>query len=123
MNEALVSQEAVVEPALPTSSLSEAGVTVGSELPKIHRVNLEGLLRRQDGKFVGIDFVKVDGTQRALNGRLGVKFNLQGGVNSAISNDRPYLTMFDAKAMGYRNVNLATVSRVRAQGQEYQVIG
>lgn len=89
----------------------------------LHRVNLEQFLRKQVGRFVGLDFVKVDGTGRSLNGRLGVTKHLKGGTNTVQANDRPYLVVYDVKTPGYRAVNLATVSMVRAQNTRYHVIG
>ncbi len=36
---------------------------------------------------------------------------------------RPYLTVFDVKSMGYRTLNLATVSAVRADRTTYSIVG
>lgn len=88
----------------------------------IHQVNLEAFLQAQDGKFVGVDFVKLDGSKRKLNGRLGVKCHLHGGTNTAMRLDRPYLTVYDVKTRGYRNVNLSTLSCIRAEGKVYAVV-
>lgn len=88
----------------------------------IARVNLKTFLEEQDGKFVGIDFVKNDGTDRSLNGRLGVVKYSNGGDNNVEALDRSYLTVFDMKANGYRTVNLATASHVRAGGLRYTVV-
>lgn len=92
---------------------------------RLHRTQLRSFLERQRGKFVSVDFVKKDGTARGLNGRLGVRNHLQGGSDSLADRRHltPYLCVFDAKEMGYRNVNLATVSQVRASGQSYLIEG
>lgn len=82
---------------------------------EIHRVNLVSLLTAQLGKFVALDFIKSCGKSRSLNGRLGVRKHLAGGKNLVEAEDRPYLVVYDVKNAGYRTVNLATVSGVRAQ--------
>jgi hypothetical protein len=52
-----------------------------------------------------------------------VRKHLNGGKNTVEAQSRPYLTLFDMKNSGYRAVNLATVSRVRANGKEFAVVG
>lgn len=89
----------------------------------IHRVNLESFLKQQAGKFVGLDFIKADNQPRRLIGRLGVTAPLKGGTNKTVADDRPYITMYDVKNGGYRTVNLATVSSVRAKRKAYSIIG
>jgi hypothetical protein len=89
----------------------------------VHRVNLKELFVAQDGRFVVVDFVKQDGCCRSLNGRLGVRKHLKGGVNTVEGEDKPYITVFDVKTPGYRAVNLATVSRMRAENRVYNVVG
>lgn len=89
----------------------------------VHRLQLEKLLTSMNGKFVGVDFVKADGTARSLNGRLGVRRHLKGGDNTVCGADRPYIVIYDVKSKGYRALNLATVSCVRAQKKRYVVVG
>lgn len=92
------------------------------EVVQLSRVNLKTFLQSQLDRFVGIDFVKKDGSRRMLNGRLGVKSLLKGGRNKVEAIDRPYVTLFDAQLNQYRTVNLETVSQVRASGKVYDVI-
>jgi hypothetical protein len=91
------------------------------ETKEVSRVNLKTFLLRQEGRFLGIDFVKLDGSERTLNGRLGVK-SAKGGTNNTEGLDRPYLVLFDLQKEAYRTVNLATVSQVRVGGIVYNVI-
>lgn len=88
----------------------------------VHRTQLKDLIQKQMGRFVGIDFVKKDGTKRSLNGRLGVSRHLKTGVD-ADRGDLPYIVVYDVKARGYRSVNMATVGCVRAVNTNYAVIG
>jgi hypothetical protein len=93
-----------------------------AEVVELNRVNLKTFLHSQEGKFVGIDYIKNDSSERSLNGRLGVTTPLKGGTNNVESIERPYLTVYDIQAAGYRTVNLATVSRVRAENKIFDIV-
>ena len=68
-------------------------------------------------RFFTIEFLKSDGSKRVLNGRLGVRKHLKGGADC---NDHlKYLTVFDVKSQGYRNVSLNTVESVTVNGLKY----
>lgn len=100
--------------------------TVVPQSIEVARVNLKSFLTDMNGKFVGLDYLKISGTARSLNGRLGVFRHSKGGPNNVERLDRSYLTIWDAKAEdgvgGYRTIDLATVSRVRALGNVYDVV-
>jgi len=105
-------------------TVSEAVPTIEVNVrPELHRVNLKDYLMSLKGRFVGVDFVKQDGSVRALNGRLGVHCHAKGGENKTVADSRPYLTIFDAKAGQYRTLNLATVMELRSNRQAYAVVG
>lgn len=91
------------------------------EVVRLKRVNLRSTLRSQLDRIVSVDFVKANGEQRTLIGRFGVK-PTKGGVNRADRPDLPYVTLFDMQIKQYRNVNLDTVSQVRASGKVFVVI-
>jgi len=95
---------------------------VSSQAKSVNRVFLMGFLAKQAGKFVSVDFVKQDGSSRSLNGRLGVKKFLKGGHNTTMTPARSYLTVYDMKHKGYRNVDMSTVNTVRAQGAVFNVV-
>lgn len=97
--------------------------TVASVQPQnLNRMNLKTFIQGLKGRIVSIDFTKLDGTKRTLVGRLGVKSQSKGGANMVEQMDRPYLTMFDMQAKGYRTVSLDTVSDLRCKGYTYKVI-
>lgn len=108
-------------------ALSDATVSAVARPAKqtadLRRVHLQDFLVKQAGRFVGLDFVKVDGSDRSLSGRLGVRKHLKGGTSTVSGSDRPYLVVYDVKAKGYRAVNLETVSVVRAQNTVYTILG
>lgn len=112
----------IAEPQSPSVDNHPMPATQAQTI-SVHRVNLLNLLRGQVGRFVGIDFVKKDGSARSLNGRLGVAKHCGSGTASTEREDLPYLVMYDMKAEGYRAVNLATVGKVRAMNTDYAVIG
>ena len=89
---------------------------------RIHRTNLRKFLGTRQGRFVSVDYVKQDGTARTLTGRVGVTKFLKGGKNNVEAVDRPYFTMFDMNVAEYRTINLATVSKVRAERTEYAIV-
>lgn len=121
-NSALVPSNEQSVASAKSASLVAAPSTTG--LPQeIHRTKLRDFLRGQVGKFVGLDFAKVDGTSRSLNGRLGVRKHLKGGHNNLAGSAQPYLVMYDVKTPGYRAVNLATVGQVRANRKCWTVVG
>lgn len=99
-----------------------AAETVASEAVELKRVNLRSLIEKQNGKFVSVDFIKLDNTIRTLTGRLSVKAYLKGGQNTVMRSDRPYLTVFDVQLRQYRVVNLDTVHGIRAGGVVYRVL-
>jgi hypothetical protein len=88
----------------------------------VHRVNLHKFLHDQEGKFVAVDFIKLNGEKRMLCGRLGVTQHSKGGPNKVEAEDRPYLVMYDVQNKGYRTVNLSTVHAIRAQNRACVVV-
>lgn len=109
---------------VPTSVDQVPSVSAASPAsnPALHRVNLKDFLYHLKGGFVSVDYVKCDGSKRTLVGRLEVRKHLKGGVNKTVALDRPYLTMYDVQNNGYRTVNLATVSKVRANHMDYVIV-
>lgn len=89
---------------------------------KLHRINLKSFIEGLHGKMVGLDFIKLNNEQRSLTGRLEVTAPLKGGVNTTEAPHRPYLTIYEIGKNQYRNVNLATTYRVRANGRVYDVV-
>lgn len=118
---AQVNESNNVKSVLPTVSVK---ATCGcTEVQPLNRLNLKSLLESQADKIFSVDFFKLDGVKRSLTGRLGVKAYLQGGKNTVVTDERPYITVFDLQLLQYRTVNLATVASVKADGKVYQVVG
>ena len=104
------------------NSNTVASPVVVRQPQNINRMNLKTFIQGLKGRIVSIDYTKLDGTDRRLVGRLGVKAPLKGGANMVEQMDRPYLTMYDMQAKGYRTVSLDKVSGLRCKGYEYKVV-
>lgn len=98
--------------------IDEGVVTVHN----IKRSKIEAFLLKLGGAMFGVDFIKKDNSFRSMTARLEVRVAQKGGKSKAESLDRPYLTVYDMVVQGYRNVNLDTISRIRAQGKVYDVV-
>lgn len=125
--------EATVEKAVAALALGETTALTEEEVKqeseaftsphrKMNRVNLKAFIEEHKGKLVSLDFTKLNNQARTFTGRLGVTAPLKGGENKSEAAERPYLTMYDIQAQDYRNVNLATVTQIRAIGCTFDII-
>ena len=68
------------------------------------------IIAQSKGQFIGVTFIKKNGSTRSLNGRLGVHIdNKHTGANR----QPKYLNIYDVKAKGWRKVNLDAVLSIR----------
>lgn len=74
----------------------------------ISNETLLDVIRKTNGKFFKVLFVKKDGSLREMTCRLGVKKDLRGGKSTTEHLDN-IVTVYDVFAKGYRNINLDTV--------------
>lgn len=90
---------------------------------------IASIIKTQDGKAVTVTFTRRTddkktgakaGDLRTLNGRLGVKKHLKGGVLAYNPADYKLLTIFDLQKQDYRSIPLDTVSEVVAGGVTYK---
>lgn len=80
------------------------------------------LIEGTNGAIFTATFVKLDGSTRVMNARLGVKKH-RSILNTVSHADRTkleekYITVYDLKAKGYRNINRETLTAVRFGGVE-----
>jgi hypothetical protein len=70
------------------------------------------------GKFVTVTFVKNDGSIQRINGRTGVTKYLKGGKISGLESPGKvkYITIWDLRAKGYRNIRRDSILRINAEG-------
>jgi len=79
--------------------------------------NLEQFIQQTKGKFFTVTFIKKDGTERTLNGRVGVTKYLKGGVSRA---GDQYITVYDVQNGGYRSVNKDTIKEIKFGKEIYK---
>lgn len=89
----------------------KATITTGIE--KVNRYKLLDALKAEKGRMLTVDFVKADGSERTINGRLGVRKFTKGGTNKAVSQANANITIWSVRD-GYRTINLDNVLSVRA---------
>jgi hypothetical protein len=77
---------------------------------------LASLIEKSNGKMLTVTFIKQDGTERVLNGRIGVRKYIKGSTLNKNSTD--YITMYDVQNKGYRSVNRDSIVAVRCEGIE-----
>jgi hypothetical protein len=65
------------------------------------------------GTFFTVCFTKADGTERILNGRMGVRKHLRGGKSKACETQ---VVVWDCKIKDYRSFHLHTAKWVKAHG-------
>ena len=86
----------------------------------ISNETLLDVIRKTNGKFFKVLFVKKDGSLREMTCRLGVKKGLRGGKSTTDHLDN-IVTVYDIVAKGYRNINLDTVKYFKCGGVEYNI--
>lgn len=77
--------------------------------------NLEKIIESSNGKIITVKFIKKDGSERVLNGRLGVKKFLRGGEKTV--DPSKFITIYDLQNQGYRNINRETILEVKLGGE------
>lgn len=69
------------------------------------------VIEKSSGRMLTVVFIKADGTERVLNGRVGVSKYVKGTGRTVNDN---FFTIYDVKNKGYRSVNKNTIIEVRA---------
>lgn len=71
-----------------------------------------------NGKLFSVTFIKKTGEERTMLARTGVKKYLRGGVNRNTNPD--HLIVWSMQDKAYRTINLSTITKLKANGTEYQ---
>lgn len=82
--------------------------------------NFKQLIDQLGSEFFTVTFTKKDGSIRVMNCRKGVTKHLRGGESTTKNYDH-LLTVYDVKAEGYRNINVTTITEVKANGKRYSI--
>lgn len=75
------------------------------------------LLLSSKGRFLGVTFLKKDGTIRNLTGRFNVRKHLHGGVSKNTNTDQ--MIIYDIINKGYRTITLSSVLEIKVNGKLY----
>ena len=101
--------------------------------PIVRKVKLATFIGRLGDQIFTVDFTKQDGKPRTMNARLkvrtkttpAVRFNKDGSIRKAPAANgvhTPSIKVYDMQKLAYRQINLETVTGIRANGKTYKVI-
>lgn len=76
---------------------------------------IDNLIESSNGRFLTVTFIKDDGTERTLNGRVGVRHRGQPTGYRSDSRDRKFYLLF-VPGKGYRRINAEAVLAVSLDG-------
>ena len=75
------------------------------------------LIELSHGRFFTVRFIKLDGTERVLTGRIGVTKYLHGGKRT--TDPSQYAIVYDVHAKGYRAVAYTRIREIRLGGESF----
>jgi hypothetical protein len=71
-----------------------------------------------NGRIFSVTFIKKNGEERTMLARTGVTKHLKGGTR--MNNNPDHLVVWSMRDNGYRTINLETITKLKANGTEYQ---
>lgn len=87
------------------------------------RADVEKILDESAGKIVGVTFIKKDGSERTLVGRIGKKYTPPPGSHPHHSKTarrgRGHFTIYDMQKGAFRLINMNSVIGIRAAGDSH----
>jgi len=98
------------------------------KLPVVRRVKLETFIRRLDDQIFTVDFTKQNGESRTMNCRRKVKpasAKTKVRVRKRLTPNgvhTPSIKVYDMQKRAYRQINLETVTAIRAAGKTFKVV-
>lgn len=79
------------------------------------------LMKKSKGLIFTVDFLKIDGSKRTMNCRLGVSKGLTGKGASYDPETREKLFVYDIQSKGYRTINLDSLLKLKLGGKTYRI--
>ncbi|NJL70277.1 MAG: hypothetical protein HC888_01100 [Candidatus Competibacteraceae bacterium] len=76
---------------------------------------IDTIVKMSNGRFITVTFTKLNGDERTINGRLGVRWLGKPSGDRMDSGDREYLLVWDVRSRGFRRVAVDTIKRVATQ--------
>jgi len=87
------------------------------------RADVEKILDESAGKIVGVTFIKKDGSERTLVGRIGKRYTPPPGFypqhSKSARRGRGHFTIYDMQKGAFRLINMDTVIGIRAEGTSH----
>jgi len=98
------------------------------KLPVVRRVKLETFIRRLGDQIFTVDFTKQNGDERTMNCRRKVRSKIikaqKGQPKKRLTPNgvhTPSIKIYDMQKQAYRQINLETVTSIRAAGKTFKV--
>ena len=98
------------------------------KLPVVRRVKLETFIRRLGDQIFTVDFTKQNGEKRTMNARRKVHKKISANPNPNRKRmtpngvHTPSIKVYDMQKRAYRQINLETVTAIRAAGLKFKVV-
>jgi hypothetical protein len=81
---------------------------------------LSELMYNRNGRFVTVTFVKANGKERTINGRLFVEAYLKHKVDPQQADTNELVTIWDRQIKAYRSFNINRVISLSADGMRIE---
>ena len=122
---AKIEPEPEAEPT-PEPDRPESTLPVEQPLQNISKLEAAQKIRDAKGRMFTVTFIKKsNGQKRVLNGRLGVKAYLVGGILPYDPDEKGLIPVKDnviPGRAGYRMINIQGITNLKLNGVEYNVI-
>lgn len=82
--------------------------------------DFKSIILSHKGQFFSVNFIKKDGTERTINGQVGMKKGHEG--HNPVAHLEQYVTVVEKTNDGsvkFRNVNVDTITRLAVGGKIY----
>jgi hypothetical protein len=76
----------------------------------------DAVTKLSSGRFMTVTFRKLNGEERRINGRIGVRYQGKGAAHRKDTRDRQYLLLWSIRDRGYRRILMDTITRIAAEG-------
>jgi len=77
---------------------------------------IDSIIKKTQGRFCTVTFVKYDLSERTINGRIGVRYKGAPAAHRMDSKDDGFLLLWSVRDKGYRRISGRRIKRVAADG-------
>ena len=117
------SQKSVsLKKSAPTKvATKKAAKPASTATPTIGRTEAATMIKATKGKIFAATFIKKDGTERVLTGKLKVQKDVKGAKKVADVTQIGMIRVYDMVGHKWRMLNLQTTSKLKTGGKTYNV--